>query len=226
MILSLGLIGLMAGVIYLFLPHDDSRSRHQAGRLPRRAPHRAPRGLLPGGGARGSARQRGRPPPSASTATHFDPWHLGFQDPEGSVRGRSSSPLSAAAVHRRGQPGRGDHKATQQIDGRTWPRYTGGRYDALVLEDKGATTVVAGHGLLRPAGQDGEGARAVVAAAAAAAAVVAAPARRERQARDGRDGEGGTGKTYGRRTARGNTAAPRARSRSRRYDDDDDDAHC
>ncbi|GAA3220365.1 hypothetical protein GCM10020256_26330 [Streptomyces thermocoprophilus] len=37
---------------------------------------------------------------------------------------------------------------TQEIGGRTWIRYTGGRYDALVLKDTvdGSTTVVAGTG--------------------------------------------------------------------------------
>ncbi|WP_037660841.1 DUF4245 family protein, partial [Streptomyces aurantiacus] len=33
---------------------------------------------------------------------------------------------------------------TQKIAGRTWQRYEGTRYDALVLREKGATTVVAG----------------------------------------------------------------------------------
>ncbi|MFE1439377.1 DUF4245 family protein, partial [Streptomyces sp. NPDC058739] len=33
----------------------------------------------------------------------------------------------------------------EQIDGRTWTRYTGGRYDALVLRgEDGATTLVTG----------------------------------------------------------------------------------
>ena len=32
----------------------------------------------------------------------------------------------------------------QEIDGRTWQHYTGGRYDALVLKDEDATTLVTG----------------------------------------------------------------------------------
>lgn len=144
MILSMGVIVLVAGFVYLFIPHDDSPREPKAvdyrvelltARRAASYPVAAPEGLTDSWKAT-SVRYQG---------DDFDTWHLGFHDPEGSTW-RSSSPLSGAPSsstrrpRARGRPGR-----PRRSCGRTWTRYEGGRYDALVLEGtKGSTTVVTG----------------------------------------------------------------------------------
>ncbi len=144
MLLSLGLIGLAAGVIYLFVPHgggapDLKRVDYGIELLTaRRAapyPVAAPEGL-PDSWKATSVRFR---------ATEEDHWHLGFQDPDGQYVAIEQSAQERDKFI--DDASRGGHatKVTQEIDGRTWTRYTGGRYDALVLEGtEGSTTVVAG----------------------------------------------------------------------------------
>jgi hypothetical protein len=147
MILSLALIGLMAGVIYLFIPHDDSkpdvkRVSYDVELLTaRRAasyPVAAPDGGLSASWKATSVRFDG---------TSFDHWHLGFQDPKGQYVAIEQSTQKAALFIDEASQGSQATKTTQEIGGRTWQHYTGGRYDALVLkdeDDKGATTVVTG----------------------------------------------------------------------------------
>ncbi|MEW2496953.1 DUF4245 domain-containing protein [Streptomyces nodosus] len=143
MLLSLALIGLTAGVIYLFIPHDDhapdlKRVDYRVELLTaRRAasyPLAAPEGL-PDTWKATSVRFQGDP---------FQTWHLGFQDPTGQYVAIEQSTQRASAFIDEASQGARETKATQTIDGRTWQRYTGGRYDALVLKDEGSTTVVAG----------------------------------------------------------------------------------
>ncbi|MFF8537153.1 DUF4245 domain-containing protein [Streptomyces sp. NPDC015532] len=145
MILSLGLIGLMAGVIYIFIPHDDSkpdlkRVDYQVELLTaRRAasyPVAAPEGL-PSAWKATSVRYDG---------SEFDAWHLGFQAPDGQYVAVEQSTQRPAVFIDTASQGARQTKATQRIGARTWQRYEGDHYDALVLEDKGATTVVTGTG--------------------------------------------------------------------------------
>ncbi|MEU3978655.1 DUF4245 domain-containing protein [Streptomyces sp. NPDC026672] len=144
MILSLGLIGIAAGVIYLFIPHDDhapdiKRVDYRVELLTaRRAasyPVAAPEGL-PGTWKATSVRFQG---------TDSDRWHLGFQNPDGQyVQIEQSTQKRGAFIDQASQGGRATD-VKDRIGDRTWTRYTGGRYDALVLEDTpGSTTVVAG----------------------------------------------------------------------------------
>ncbi|MFE9439430.1 DUF4245 domain-containing protein [Streptomyces sp. NPDC006602] len=145
MILSLGLIGLMAGVIYLFIPHDDSapeikkvdyRVELLTARRAASYPVAAPEGLAADWKAT-SVRFQG---------DSFDAWHLGFQAPDGEyVQVEQSTQKPSTFIGEASQGGEVT-KTTQEIDGRTWTRYTGGRYDALVHQGDGATTVVAGTG--------------------------------------------------------------------------------
>ncbi|MEU7059945.1 DUF4245 domain-containing protein [Streptomyces sp. NPDC046197] len=144
MILSLGLIGIAAGVIFLFVPHDDhapdlKRVDYSVELLTaRRAaayPVAAPSGL-PQSWKATSVRFQG---------DHFDRWHLGFQDPDGQYVAVEQSTQKRSDFIDEASQGAHATKVTQNIEGRTWTRYTGGRYDALVLEGtKGSTTVVAG----------------------------------------------------------------------------------
>ncbi|MBV2357675.1 DUF4245 domain-containing protein [Streptomyces sp. J2-1] len=148
MILSLALIGVAAAVIYIFVPHDDHApdikrvdySVELAGA--RRAasyPVVAPQGL-PASWKATSVRYQ---------AEDSDRWHLGFQTPDGQYVQVEQSAGKRADVIDTASQGGSATRHTERIDGRTWTRYTGGRYDALVLEGTpGSTTVVAGTGSL------------------------------------------------------------------------------
>ncbi|MFF4487224.1 DUF4245 domain-containing protein [Streptomyces sp. NPDC001544] len=144
MILSLAVVGLAAGVIYLFVPHDDhtpdlERVDYRVELLTaRRAadyPVAAPEGL-PSTWKATSVRFQG---------DQFDRWHLGFQNPGGQYVAVEQSTQKRADFIDTASQGAKATKVTERIGGRTWRRYTGGRYDALVLQDTpGSTTVVAG----------------------------------------------------------------------------------
>lgn len=146
MVLSLALIGLMAGVIYLFIPHDDSepevkrvdyRVELLTARRAASYPVLAPEGL--------SADWK-------STSVRYDgaeseAWHLGFSTPGGEYAQleQSATQKPGAFIDSASQGGE-ETDTTAEIGGRTWTRYDGGRYDALVYQGDGATTVVAGTG--------------------------------------------------------------------------------
>jgi hypothetical protein len=107
MLLSLGLIGLMAGVIYIFIPHDDSepplkrvdyRVELLTARRAASYPVAAPEGL-PKTWKATSVRYDG---------SEFDAWHLGFHDPDGQyVAIEQSTQRSSASAARRGSGTRG-----------------------------------------------------------------------------------------------------------------------
>ena len=144
MVLSLGLIMIAAWVIYLFIPHDDhapdiKRVDYRVELLTaRRAasyPVAAPEGLADSWKAT-SVRFRGG---------EFDSWHLGFQAPDGEYVAVEQSTQKRTEFIDEASQGARATKVTEEIGGRTWTRYTGGRYDALVLQGtEGSTTVVAG----------------------------------------------------------------------------------
>ncbi|MFF2199429.1 DUF4245 domain-containing protein [Streptomyces sp. NPDC058145] len=144
MILSLGLIGIAAAVIYVFVPHDDHapdikrvdyRVELDTARRAASYPVAAPEGL-PGAWKATSVRFQGE---------NSDRWHLGFQDPEGQYVQVEQSAQKRSDFIQQASQGSKATKRTERIGDRTWTRYTGGRYDALVLEDTpGSTTVVAG----------------------------------------------------------------------------------
>jgi hypothetical protein len=146
MILSLGLIGIAAAVIYVFIPHDDSAPdiktvdyRVELLTARRAAPYPvlAPAGL-PDTWKATSVRYDG---------ADSDAWHLGFHTPgDGYVQIEQSTHEPAAEFIDKASQGGEKTDTTEEIGGRTWTRYTGGRYDALVHQADGATTVVAGAG--------------------------------------------------------------------------------
>ncbi|MFD0416120.1 DUF4245 domain-containing protein [Streptomyces sp. NPDC127108] len=143
MLLSMAVIGMVVAVIYVFIPHDESKdpvkrvdysvellTARRAAAYPVAAPQGLPKSWKPT-----SVRYNG--------ADH-DSWHLGFLDPAGEyVAVKQSTAKPSEFIEKATQQA---HKTerTQEIAGKTWHRYKGTRYDALVLQDKGATTVVAG----------------------------------------------------------------------------------
>ncbi|KAA0935320.1 DUF4245 domain-containing protein [Streptomyces apricus] len=143
MVLSLGLIGIVAGFIYVFIPKDDSEPPLQrvdyrvellTARRAAAYPVAAPEGL-PTEWKATSVRFRG---------DDFDAWHLGFHDPDGEYVAVEQSTQKPVTFIEDASQGAAETNVTQRIGGKSWKRYEGGKYDALVLREENATTVVAG----------------------------------------------------------------------------------
>ncbi|WP_225842850.1 DUF4245 domain-containing protein [Streptomyces albus] len=148
MVISLAVIVLAAWVIYLFVPHDESKDpvkpvsyRVELASARRAAPYpvAAPQGL-PKEWRATSVRYTADGPTGAA-------WHLGFMTPDNEYAAVEQSDDE--------RPGRfidevtqGAEKTgkTQQAGGTEWTRYTGSKYDALVAksEDGKSVTVVTG----------------------------------------------------------------------------------
>ncbi|WP_437016674.1 DUF4245 domain-containing protein [Streptomyces sp. enrichment culture] len=155
MILSLAVVVLVGGVMWLFIPHDDDAEpdvkrvdyRVELLTARRAAPYpvAAPEGL-PEAWKPTSVRFRG---------DDSDRWHLGYHTPDGEYVAVEQSTEKRSRFIEEASQGARETGVTQEIGGRTWVRYTGSRYDALVLEDslaagdsdgsaERATTVVTG----------------------------------------------------------------------------------
>ncbi|NEB81408.1 DUF4245 domain-containing protein [Streptomyces sp. SID14478] len=146
LVLSLGVCVVGAGIAYVFIPHDDSGDSSSVPRkdyrvellTARRAasyPVAAPTGL---------------PKAWKSTSVRYkdasnEAWHLGFLDPDGQyVAIEQSADRSTAEFIDQVSQDAKETSRTQTIAGETWRRYKGEKYDALVLKQKGSTTVVTG----------------------------------------------------------------------------------
>ncbi len=145
MVLSLAVIGAIVAVIYLFIPHGGEGGDPvkqvgysvELGQARRAAPYpvAAPAGLGRDWRAT-SVRYDGSDPRSTT-------WHLGFVDPQNQY---------VAVEQSNGDPDRfiaqttlqSEKDGSQQVSGRPWDRYDGGRYRALVQRSGGTTTMVAG----------------------------------------------------------------------------------
>ncbi|MEV6960177.1 DUF4245 domain-containing protein [Streptomyces sp. NPDC051207] len=145
MVLSLGVILLAAGVVYLFIPHDDGKEA-----AVERVDYRVELLTARRAASYPVAAPVGLPDSWKPTSVRFegdksDAWHLGFHGPDGQyVVIKQSAGKRGQFIDEATQGSEATGK-TERIDGRSWTRYSGGRYDALVLEgDKGETTVVAG----------------------------------------------------------------------------------
>lgn len=145
MLLSMALIGLLAGFIYLFVPHDESKdpvkpisydvevaTARRAAPYPVAAPQQ-----LPEGWRATSVWYRAE----SDLGTH---WHLGLLDPESEYAAVEQSDHAPEefieSVTHAAEPV-GD---VQRVGGQEWQRYEGEKYDALVLREQGVTTVVTG----------------------------------------------------------------------------------
>ncbi|MFD8974247.1 MULTISPECIES: DUF4245 domain-containing protein [unclassified Streptomyces] len=140
---SLGVIMVAAGVMYLFIPHDESAApvkakdyRVELLTAQRAAPYPvlAPEGL----GADWKAtvvsykREKG------------DAWQLGFLSPDTqyvAIHQSTAAPgkYVPEVTHEAKNTGK-----TQAVAGQVWQRWEGPKYDALVRTEGGATTVVTG----------------------------------------------------------------------------------
>ncbi|MEU6123627.1 DUF4245 domain-containing protein [Streptomyces sp. NPDC047123] len=143
MLWSLVVIALVAGVIYLFIPHDESKtpSKRVDYRVElltaRRAadyPVAAPEGL-------GKA---WTPTSVRFNGEDHDTWHLGFLDPDEQYVAIEQSTAKPAAFIKKVTHNAKRTEDADEIAGRTWQRYKGPKYDALVISEQGGTTVITG----------------------------------------------------------------------------------
>ncbi|MCK8681607.1 DUF4245 domain-containing protein [Streptomyces lichenis] len=140
---SMAVILVAAGVIYLFVPHDENADPIkpvdygvELVTAQRAAPYPvlSPKGLP----------TDWRPTSVSYERRSGDAWHLGYLTPEReyvAVEQSTSAPVTYIdeVTH-----GARDTGAAREVAGRGWQRYEGPKYDALVLREKGVTTVVTG----------------------------------------------------------------------------------
>ncbi|MFE0648790.1 DUF4245 domain-containing protein [Streptomyces sp. NPDC059534] len=143
MIQSLGVILIAAGVMYLFIPHDEEAEpvkakdyRVELLTAQRAAPYPvlAPQGLGDGWKATVVSYKR----------ENANAWQLGFLSPDTqyvAVHQSTAAPGTYVpdVTHRAKDTGR-----TETVAGQVWQRWEGPKYDALVRTDGAATTVVTG----------------------------------------------------------------------------------
>ncbi|MEU9762777.1 DUF4245 domain-containing protein [Streptomyces sp. NPDC047985] len=143
MFLSMAVATGMAGLIYIFIPHDESANpvpaidyRVELLTARRAAPYpvAAPDGLA----------KNWKPTSVSYDRQNGDSWHLGFLDPDGKyVAVEQSTSPAKKYVTEVSQDAR-DTGRTRQVAGEEWQHWKGDKYDALVLPGKDATTVVTG----------------------------------------------------------------------------------
>ncbi|WP_433402738.1 DUF4245 domain-containing protein [Streptomyces sp. CA-146814] len=143
MFLSTIVTAACAGVIYIFVPHDENLDPVKAVdftvelatvRVAAPYPVAAPEGL---------------PEKWKPTSVSFDraagkAWHLGFHDPDGRYVAVEQSTADARTYIPQVSQKAKDTGTTEAVAGRTWQVWEGEKYDALVLPGKGHTTVVTG----------------------------------------------------------------------------------
>ncbi|MFF8278666.1 DUF4245 domain-containing protein [Streptomyces lateritius] len=140
---SLAVIMVAAGVMYLFIPHDEHADpvkakdyRVELLTAQRAAPYPvlAPEGLGEGWKATVVSYKR----------ENADAWQLGFLDPDTqyvAIHQSTAEPKKYVPdVTQRAE----NSGKTQTVAGQVWQRWEGPKYDALVRTEGGATTVVTG----------------------------------------------------------------------------------
>lgn len=143
MFLSTLVIAACAGVIYLFIPHDENADpvkrvdfSVELATVRTSAPYpvAAPEGLP----------EKWKPTSVTYDAASGKAWHLGFLDPDGKYVAVEQSTAAARTYVPEVSQRAEDTGTTETVAGRAWQYWTGPKYNALVLPEKGHTTVVTG----------------------------------------------------------------------------------
>ncbi|MER5742123.1 DUF4245 domain-containing protein [Streptomyces sp. NPDC059913] len=143
MFLSMAVITAVAGSVYIFIPQDknadpvpavDYRVELLTARRAAPYPVAAPDGLTGGWKATSVSYDR-----KAGNS-----WHLGFLDPDGKYVAVEQSTSPAKRYVTEVSQKAADTGRTRQVAGEAWQHWEGDKYDALVRQDKGSTTVVTG----------------------------------------------------------------------------------
>ncbi|WP_411083049.1 DUF4245 domain-containing protein [Streptomyces sp. cmx-18-6] len=143
MFLSTLVTAACAGVIYIFVPHDENADPVKAVdftvelatvRVAAPYPVAAPEGLP----------EKWKPTSVSYAAADGKAWHLGFLDPDGKyVAVEQSTAEPRTYIPQVSQKAK-DNGTTETVAGREWQYWKGAKYNALVLPGKGHTTVVTG----------------------------------------------------------------------------------
>ncbi|MEV6395202.1 DUF4245 domain-containing protein [Streptomyces sp. NPDC051907] len=143
MVLSMAVIGAVVAGVYMFIPHDDKADpikavdyRVELLTARRAAPYpvAAPEGLAKGWKTTSVTYSR----------AESNAWHLGFLDPDGQYVAIEQSTAAAGKYIAKVSHQAKNTGKTQAVGGETWQRWEGPKYDALVRDGKGSTTVVTG----------------------------------------------------------------------------------
>lgn len=143
MVLSMVAIGVVVSGIYLFVPHSEGDPVKtvgytvELGQARRDAPYAvaAPVGL-------GKDWRATSVTYDASDSEAVE-WHLGFVDPQDEYAAVEQSNGKADTFIEAKSHG-AVRSGSRTVDGATWLKYKGSKYDALVREQSGVTTVVTG----------------------------------------------------------------------------------
>lgn len=143
MFLSMIVISAVAGVIYIFIPHDDKADPVKA--VDYRVELLTARRAAPYPVAAPDGLPKGWKPTSVSyERAADDSWHLGFLDPEGKYVAVEQSTAPAKKYVSQVSQSATDTGRTHEVAGAAWQHWKGPKYDALVLHADGSTTVVTG----------------------------------------------------------------------------------
>ncbi|ARF74947.1 hypothetical protein B7C62_23955 [Kitasatospora albolonga] len=143
MFLSTLVTAACAGVIYIFIPHDENADPIKAVdftvelatvRIAAPYPVAAPEGLP----------EKWKPTSVSYDHTAGKAWHLGFLDPDRKYVAVEQSTADARTYVPQVSQKAKDTGTTETVAGREWQYWEGAKYDALVLLEKGHTTVVTG----------------------------------------------------------------------------------
>lgn len=143
MILSMLVITAVAGVVYIFIPHDDKADpikavdyRVELATARRAAPYpvAAPAGLPDGW----------KPTSVSYEGQNGAGWHLGFLDPDDKYVAVEQSTTPAKKYVPEVSQDAENTGRTRDVSGQAWEVWKGPKYDALVLHAEGVTTVVTG----------------------------------------------------------------------------------
>ncbi|MFD6417096.1 DUF4245 domain-containing protein [Streptomyces sp. NPDC060194] len=143
MVLSMAAIGVVVAGVYVFIPHDESADPVK------RVDYRVEQATAQRAASYPVVAPKGLGDDWKATSVRYDgaegeAWHLGYLDPKRQYVAVEQSTEDFAKFVDRVTHGARATKETERIGGASWTRYDGEKYDALVLRDGGATTVVLG----------------------------------------------------------------------------------
>ncbi|GAA2577901.1 DUF4245 domain-containing protein [Streptomyces tubercidicus] len=150
MVLSLAVIGILVGAIYIFIPHDEGAeaARSAVKRVDYRVELITARRTAP----YAVAAPEGLPKTWRATSVSYKAsddgkggaWHLGMLDPEQQYAAVEQSDALPRKFIKEVTLGATKVEGKQAVGSKKWDRYQGDKYRALVREESGVTTVVTG----------------------------------------------------------------------------------
>ncbi|MEU8784139.1 DUF4245 domain-containing protein [Streptomyces sp. NPDC048637] len=150
MVLSLAVIGILVGAIYIFIPHDESADAAKS--AVKRVDYRVELITARRAAPYPVAAPEGLPKTWRATSVSYKAsedgkggaWHLGMLDPEQEYAAVEQSDAMPRKFIKDVTLGATKAEGKQAVGSKKWDRYQGDKYRALVREESGVTTVVTG----------------------------------------------------------------------------------